>query len=237
MHFARVVPDWRGDAADMGFVLFEIACVPFAANALKLGAELLDAAHRILREPAKFDSFQNLVQFIVVHVSEEDFADGGAVERDRRANPRMDAERFRGVEFFDIDGCELVTNGEVDGFARDAVQFSQVGQTEAANVELIPCSLTEGDTGNAEMIGARFVAVKEARSFEVDEETVDRADGETRGPGNFGSGEPARLPGEKMKHTQAALERRNAVSPLGFHSSTTRPGKGPRAKMKQQFNR
>jgi hypothetical protein len=72
------------------------------------------------------------------------------------------------------------------------IQFPQVRQAQAANVELAACRLADGKACDPQVIVALSVAAHEFRCDEIRQKAVNRADGQPRESSNLLGGQSSR---------------------------------------------
>jgi hypothetical protein len=126
----------------------------------------------------------------------------------------MNAEGLRRIQFLDVHRSESVTHGQVNRFPSLLIQFPQVRQAHAADVELTHGRLPNRETRNPQVVVALSVATQEACGHQVLEKTMDRADRESRKAGDLLGGKSARGFAEKMQKPQPALQSCDVVSTL-----------------------
>jgi hypothetical protein len=162
----------------MRLVLFKIVCVTVFPNLDQLRLQFLDAANRTLCEAPQIQLAEQALSLRFIHIGKQYLSDARTVKRHAGADSRVNAQRLGRIEFFDVHRRKLMTYRKVHGLASALMQELEVGQTDGADVELLPRCLPEKDTRDAEVVASGVVAHEVAARFKVYEEAVHGADRE-----------------------------------------------------------
>jgi len=98
-----MIPDRRGDATNVEFVLLHIAGVSILLDPVQLCLQLLQASNGIRSQPLEFKLAKHLLLLVFRHIGQHDLADGRAVQRNTCPDPRVNAQLFGRIEFLDIN--------------------------------------------------------------------------------------------------------------------------------------
>ena len=120
----------------MQLMLLEITRAPVFSRSMQFGMQFLEIARRVLREAFQLQLFQNLSAFGLRQIGEKDFTNSCTVQRHRRSNTRVNAQRFWRIKFFDVNGGQSVADRQMNCFSREMIQFLQVRQTGRSNIKL-----------------------------------------------------------------------------------------------------
>src|ERR1700730_2466973 len=167
-----MIPDRRGNASDVQFVLFEVAGITVLAASMELRFQFLKASDRVRSEPFQIQLAQYLGSLVHWHVGQHDLAHGGAVKRDPGADAGVNAQLLRRIEFLDVHSGQSVPHGQMDSLTRLLVQLLKVGKTEPADVELAQCGLTDREACDSEMVYPVASAVQESGTVQLGQKAV-----------------------------------------------------------------
>jgi hypothetical protein len=209
-----MVADWRGDTADVQFVLFKIAGVAILSHALQLGLQLLETPDRVGRHSLQVKLPHHLFPFLFRHKGQHDLAHSGAVQWNGRADPRVNSKLLGRVDLLNIDSGESVANREMNGFASLLIQLQQVGQAEAANIELSQSGLANREACQSEVIDTACIAIQKSGRLQVHQKTVHRADGQTGKSSHLHGAHAALELREQLQKSQSPLEGGDVVFAL-----------------------
>ena len=106
---------------------------------------------------------------------------------------------------------------EVDCFASLLIQFPQVGQAQAPDIELPDSCLSNRETSDSEMMAAFPITVQEARADQISQKTMHRAHWQPRQLCHLLGAQPARELTKEMQQAQPALKSGNVVISLGMN--------------------
>jgi hypothetical protein len=114
-----------------------------------------------------------------------------------------------------------MAHGQVNGFASLLVQFPQVRQAQATDIELTDGGLSDGKACDSKVVGAFAITIQESRGNQVGEKAMNCAHRKASQGGHLLGGEASRGFAEKMKKAQSALQSGNVVIPLGTNVHKT----------------
>ena len=206
-----VIPDGSSYAANVRFMLFEIEGVTGFSYTKKMLLKFRNRSDGVLRQALWFDLREDFLELFLRHVGKKNFSNGRAIERNGSADTRKNSQVFGRVQFFDIDGGIALANSEVNRFASMLIERLQVGETEAANIQLSERGVADGEAGDPQMIFSVAAAIEESSFFEVYQEAMDGTDGETGKFCDLACGKPVRRLRKQTGQAQTTLDRSDFV--------------------------
>jgi hypothetical protein len=214
IHHPGVVPNGRCNAAYVEFVLLQIAGVAGLSDPGQFSFQFLKIPHCVRRQALQPQLGEDAFPLILWHVSQHDLAHCGAIKWHGGADAGVDAQLFRRIQFLDVNRGQPVTHRQMNGLARLPIQFPKVRQTHPANVELAQRCVADGETCDSKVVHAIPAAVQKAGSFQVRQETVDRAHRQPGAVRYLFCGQTMPRFAEKLQQAQPALQRSDVVVSL-----------------------
>jgi hypothetical protein len=209
-----VIPDGSGDAANMQFMLLEVAGKAISPRSLQFRMQFLKIAGGIHRKAFQLQLFKDDFALGFRQVGKENFPNSGAIERNARSDTRVNAEGLRGVKLFDVNSGEAVAHGQMHRFPGTMIQLLKMRQAGPSNVELPTRSLAQRDACGSQVVDAGAIAAEKARRFQIDEKSMHGADGQTGKPRDMGGRQTSIFQSKKAQQTKSALKRCNGVSAI-----------------------